>query len=156
MEFQSPYPRAKFGPQSAKLNSLSQFSAVYQPQQKWYLWMINQEALQFLSHTGLCRPFWHDILKRNRIAQVQVLLLYTKNYVFSWVCFHIWIRKKFKQSFTPATESIHNMLLLERKKYACKKLHRDPCTGNECLLIEPARGGWWVACKLSCRPVVSL
>lgn len=96
--------------------------------------MINQEALQLLSHTGLCRPFWHDILNKNRIIQVQVLLLYTKNYVFRWICFHIWIRKEFKEFHS---SNRVNMLLLEWKKYACKKLQRA-CTGNECSLVEPA------------------
>ena len=30
--------------------------------------MIKWETLQFPSHTGLCRPFWHDIEKKNCIT----------------------------------------------------------------------------------------
>lgn len=137
VEFQSPYPRVEFGPQSAKINLLCQFLSLYQPPTKMVPindWMGNFTVP--LPHRSL-QTLLAQQRKKNCITAAAFPL--DQELCFQLVTFsHLdWKKSSNRVSLQQLSQYTTCSCLYGRNKHA--KTTQRACRGNECLLVESAR-----------------
>lgn len=138
MEFQSPYPRVEFGPQSAKINLLCQFLSLYQPPTKMVPindWMGNFTVpLPHRSLQTLLAQQRKKKLHNCSCFSFRPRTMFSVSYFFT-----LGLEKKVQTEFHSSNWVNIQHAPACMGEISMQKTTQRACRGNECLLVESAR-----------------